>query len=144
MSGAASSRADRLLRRRRDVKGDGDGKGGPLPQPALHPDGAVHLFHQALDDGHPQAGALIDAAGIRVFLGEGVENMLQKLFTHTDARIADRPAVGNGLLVLFHHLEQRGDGAPHLVVLDAVGVNIQEYLPQVDGTSVDPEIRSLV
>ena len=105
---------------------------------------ASHLLHQALHNGHAQAGTLIDAAGIRVFLGKGVENVLQKLLTHADAGIADRPAVDNVLLVLFHHLGQRGDGAAHLVILDAVGVNIQENLPQVDGASVDPEIRGLV
>lgn len=100
------------LRRRRDVKGAGDGKGGPLPQPALHPDDAVHLFHQALDDGHPQAGALIDAAGVAALLGKGLENALQELLAHAHAGVGDGPAIGAAALLRRDSLHDGGDFPP--------------------------------
>ena len=106
-------------RRHRLRQGDGEihGKGGPLPQPALHPDGAVHLFHQALDDGHPQAGALIDAAGVVFLLGKGLENALQELLAHAHAGVGDGPAIGAAALLHRDSLHDGGDFPPGRVYL---------------------------
>ena len=61
---------------RGDLKGQGDDKGRANALPAGHFDGAVHFLHQAPDDGHAQARALIDAAGVGVLLGKGLEEVL--------------------------------------------------------------------
>ena len=81
-------------RRHRLRQGDGEihGKGGPLPQMALHGDGAAHGVDETLDDGEPQAGALIDAAGVVFLLGKGLENALLELLAHAHAGVPDGEA----------------------------------------------------
>ena len=88
-----------FLRGRGDLKGDGDDEGGAHPHLAGHFNGPAHLVHQALHDGHAQAGALIDAAGVVFLLGKGLEDALQKLLAHAHAGVRDGPAVGDGVAV---------------------------------------------
>ena len=70
-----------------DGKGQRDDEGGADPNGALDINGPVHLIDESFDDGHAQAGPVVDASGIRAFLGEGVKNMLQKRLAHADAGV---------------------------------------------------------
>lgn len=78
-------------RRHRLCQGDGEihGKGGPLPQMALHGDGAAHSVDEALDDGEPQAGALDVTAELGMLLGEGGIEMIQEALAHAHAGVLD-------------------------------------------------------
>ena len=78
-------------RRHRLRQGDGEihGKGGPLPQMALHGDGAAHGVDETLDDGEPQAGALDVAAELGMLLGEGGIEMIQEALAHAHAGVPD-------------------------------------------------------
>ena len=94
----------------------------------------MHLFHQVLDDGHAQTGAL--SVG-NVFLGEGIEDMLQKRLAHADAGVGNGPAIGHHLVFHPQALEARGDASPHPVILHRVAGDIQQHLAQVEGAAVD-------
>lgn len=65
----------------------------------------------------------------------------QKVLAHADARIADRPAVGAHAVMLFEHIHDRRDLSAGAVILDAVAVNIEKYLPQMDRTAVNIGVR---
>lgn len=81
---------------------------------------------------------MVDASGIGPLLGKGVKNMLQERFAHADSRIGDRPAVGDLRVSGVDTGKERGDGAADFVVFDAVGINIEKNLPQMQRTSVYP------
>ena len=56
----------------------------------------MHRFHQVLDNGHAQTGAL--SVG-NVFLGEGIEDMLQKRLAHADASVGNEKFINDGCSV---------------------------------------------
>ena len=53
-----------------------------------------HRIDESLHDGHTEARPLIYTAGILSFLGEGIENMSQKLRAHADTGIRSGPSIG--------------------------------------------------
>ena len=101
-------------RRHRLRQGDGEihGKGGPLPQMALHGDGAAHGVDETLDDGEPQAGALDVAAELGMLLGEGGIEMIQEALAHAHAGVGDGPAIGAAALLHRDSLHDGGDFPP--------------------------------
>lgn len=99
----------------------------PLVPLAGDGDGAPHLIHDVLGDGHTQAGALGALDPGAVLPGKGVEDLLLELFRHTDAGVPDDevgadevPAPGRVLLGHRH-----GDAPPS-------GVNFRAFVGQYD------------
>ena len=84
-------RSLRLMRCRRpfagQLQGQLDGEGGALALDALHGDGAVHHVDEVLGDGHAQAGSLDAADGGGALAFERVEDVLDELRAHADARV---------------------------------------------------------
>ena len=67
--------------------------------------------------------------------------MLQEVLAHAHSGVGNGPVIGNGPIIPGCTLYSGFDLSPCPVVFDAVSVNIQKNLPQVQGTSVD--IRAL-
>ena len=129
----------RLLRFGRlvgNLKRQGDRKFGSFAQPAADLDGSAHLVNQALDDSHAQPRALIDAPRVGVLLRKRIKDVRQERLAHADARVADHPAVSDDPIRLADALADRFHAAADLVVLDAVAVDIQKHLPQVQRAAV--------
>ena len=76
-----------IILRPGDLMGHGHAELRSLPQGTLDFYGAVHQFHQTLDDGHSQTGAR--HLGLRRISlpGEGIKQMRKKLLTHADTGI---------------------------------------------------------
>ena len=119
-----------------DFKGQGNHKFRTLALPAAHLDAAAHLINQALDDGHAQPRPVIDAPRVGVLLRERVKDVRQKRPAHADARVADHPAIGDDSIPLADVLAKRRHAAADLVVFDAVAVDVQKHLPQVQRAPV--------
>ena len=94
-------------------------------------------------EAHAQAGALIGGAGIAALLGKGLEYRIQKLLAHTDAGIGNDPAIGSNAVVLRQCLYNGGDLSAGAVILNAVAVNVQEDLAQMEGAAVDIRIGNM-
>ena len=125
---------------RRNFKRNIDHKRGADTEFAGDRNRAAHLIEQALDDGHAETRAVIITAGIAVFLRKRLENVLKEILAHADAGVRNSPAVGAFAVLLVQCLHDRGDRAARTVVLDAVAVNVQENLPQVQRTAVNVRI----
>lgn len=78
----------------RDLVGDRDDEGRALPLLTGDRDGSTHRIDESLHDGHTEPRPLIYTAGILSFLGEGIENMSQKLRAHADTGIRSGPSIG--------------------------------------------------
>ena len=119
-----------------NLKGQRDHKGGAHALAAAHLNAAVHFIHQLFHNGHAKAGALIHTAGIRMLLHKGIKNVFYKMVAHANAGIRDRPAVNHLLFGFFHSLHLGVHLAAGAVVFDAVGVNIQKQLAQMQRAAV--------
>ena len=117
-------------RRHRLCQGDGEihGKGGPLPQMALHGDGAAHGVDETLDDGEPQAGALDVAAELGMLLGGGGIEMIQEALAHAHAGVPDGEAEMALPRPRRELLHDEGDLPASGGVFDGVGQQIDEHL----------------
>ena len=104
----------------RDLAGDRDDEGRALPLFTGDRDGSPHRIDESLHDGHTEARPLIYAASILSFLSEGIENMSQKLFAHTDTGIRSSPSIGTAIPARPQKLHLCQDAATLFIVLDAV------------------------
>ena len=81
-----------------DLERDNDREAAAFPEPALHRDGAAHLFDDLLDDGHTEAGARIARARGLVGLHERREQMvLDEVLGHTEAGILNAELAGDAV-----------------------------------------------
>ena len=92
-----------------DFEREHDAERRALALGARNVDRAVHLLHEALHDGHSHAGALVVAACIAARLRERLENALEELLAHADARVAHHETVGHDVALD----SQLIDGAAH-------------------------------
>ena len=63
--------------------------------------------------------------------------MLQKFLAHADTRITDDPTIGNPSVRNAKTADSRFHPAAAFIIFDAVAINIQENLPQMEGTAID-------
>ena len=130
MPSQASGRS--YVGRLRDLERDRDLEGRALPDPARNLDGAAHGVDELLCDGHAEARALVRAARARRFLGERLEDAREELRAHADPRVRDGPAADRSAVLVGPVVEGGRDLAAGTVVLDAVAIDIDKYLAQVE------------
>ena len=105
---------------------------GALVHLAEHLDGAAHQFHNALGDGHTQAGALDLVGGAVLRPGKGVEDGLQVFRRHAVAVVLHLDA---DVLVLAGALFQPDEPQPDMAALRRV---LHRVGQQIDQDLVDP------
>ena len=94
------------------------------------PDGdfPVHQLHDTPGNGHAQAGAAVFAAAAAVFLGEGIEDLWNKVLIDPDAGIGDHKFQG-GLFVKGPGAFYGQGNAPRRIgEFDGVGQDIDQHL----------------
>ena len=102
-------------------------------------DGAPHLIHDVLGDGHAQAGALGALDPGAVLPGKGVEDLLLELLRHADAGVLDdevgpdEVSAPGGILLGDGH----GDAPLLRGKLHGVGEEIQQDLVEAHTVAVD-------
>ena len=115
---------------RRQHEGQRNNNTGTLVHLTRYMNSAIQALHQALHNGHAQARARYLRHTKATIPFKGRINLLQKLFTHTAARILyNKAKIGSIILVLLsaHH---KGNLAPGRSVLNSVGQHIIQNLMQ--------------
>ncbi len=107
----------------------GEVEGRALAGLALDPDPPLHLLHQVLRYGQPQAGAAVFAGGGGVGLAEGLEHLAALFRGHADAGIA-HPEVQLDAAVILGHLVNADDDLALFGELDGVVAQVDQHLPQ--------------
>ena len=117
---------------------------GALAQLALQRDDTAHHVHDVLGDGHAQAGAL-HLVGHRI-LGpaEGLVNVLLERFAHADAVVGDGELVAGIVAAAEDLLHIQRDAAAMAGVLDRIGQDVEQYLPQAGGVAFHILVEQIV
>ena len=115
---------------RRQHEGQRNNNTGTLVHLTRYMNSAIQALHQALHNGHAQARARYLRHTKATIPFKGRINLLQKLFTHTAARILyNKAKIGSIILVLLpaHH---KGNLATGSCVFNSIGKHIIQDLVQ--------------
>ena len=120
----------------RRLHGEGEGEGAPLSQGAVHLNLAAHTGDNALDNGHPQAGAQHRLGGEAGLPLVREKQLGQELLGHPNAGIRHHQAVF-GVLVLLELLHRDLDMVALPGKFQGIGQQIVENLLQPERVSID-------
>ena len=95
---------------------------------ALHFDVTVHQLHNALGDGHAEAGASVSACGRGVLLAEGFKDMRQVFLAHADAGVADHEFQRRLPVKMRPLLDHKTYRAPFGRELDGIAQDVDQHL----------------
>ena len=95
----------------------------------------MHLVNELLCDGHAQTRALVVGAARALLLRERLKNMLQEFLAHTDAVVLDLHPQVDKTFFKQRFLGAEVDLAAVGRVLDGVGKNVDEHLPDMQLTA---------
>ena len=118
-----------------NFKGQRDGENRAYALLAFNRNRSLHFINQAFHNRHAKPRSLTGA--VAALLREGREDMLQKFLAHADTRITDDPTIGNPSVRNAKTADSRFHPAAAFIIFDTVAINIQENLPQMEGTAIN-------
>ena len=103
----------------------------------------MHLFNQTFDDRHAKPSSLVNTTRIIFLLCKRIKDVIQKFLAHANSRVRDRPPIDAPAVPYILRLHPGTDFSARTIVFDAVSINIQENLAQMELAAINIRIRNL-